>query len=358
MLDKNGNVPKHLAGKPAAPTIYDVARLSGVSKTTVSRVINRDENVRARTRERVEEAIRTLHYQPNTAARHLASQTDMRIGLLYNNPSVSYFSELMIGALESCGRHGAQLIVSKCAPANPEAAREAVRKLADGGLNGMLLTAPLSESEDIIAELHAADIAIVGVATGTFRSDVSCIGIDDKAAAYEMTRYLIDAGHRRIAFIRGHSSHTSSKQRWLGYEAAMSESFGSGAGIVAQGQNSYRSGLIASEDILSHHRDVTAIFAGNDDMASGALSAAHRRGLSVPQDLSVVGFDDTIAATLWPELTTVKQPIFEIGARAIDAIVENVSRTKAGDVPRQKNQLIPHQLVCRESVAPPRAHAA
>ena len=142
-----------------------------------------------------------------TARRSLASQAEARIGLLYNNPSVAYFSEFLIGALDGSGRNGAQLVVDKCEAGNSEAAADAVRKLIKGGLNGMVLTAPISESSELIAELIEEGISIVAVATGHFRGEVTCCGIDDYAASHEMAEYLIKLGHRRIGFVKGHPGH-------------------------------------------------------------------------------------------------------------------------------------------------------
>jgi LacI family transcriptional regulator len=341
--------------KATAATIYDVAKYARVSKTTVSRVVNGEAKVRPETVAEVRKAIKALRYHPNKAARSLASQTEARIGLLYNNPSVAYFSELLIGALEGSGRHGAQLVVDKCEVGNLKAAHDAVFNLVKGGINGMILTAPLSQSTELIQKLTAEEIAIVGVATGRFRSDVCCVGIDDFQAAYEMTEYLIGLGHKRIGFVKGHPDHTSSRQRYQGFTTAIRDA---GAKVetpvVMQGFNSYRSGLEAAEKMLGQDRRVSAIFAGNDDMASGVLSVAHRNRLNVPQDISVVGFDDTIAGSIWPELTTIRQPIYEIGLTAIDVLVRNIRLCRAGERPECQNHLIPHQLIVRESSAPPR----
>jgi LacI family transcriptional regulator len=338
-----------------AATIYDVANYAGVSKTTVSRVVNGEVCVRPETRALVHKAIKALRYLPNKAARNLASQTEARIGLLYNNPSVAYFSELLVGALEGSGRHGAQLVVDKCEIGNPMAASEAVRNLIRGGINGMILTAPLSHSTDVIQILKEEGIAIVGVATGKFRSDICCVGIDDFKAAYEMANYLIGLGHRKIGFVKGHPNHTSSKQRFLGFSAAMHDAADKvEEPIIAQGFNSYRSGLEAGYKFFSQGCSVTAIFASNDDMASGILSMAHRHGLSVPHDVSVVGFDDTIAGSVWPEMTTIRQPISDIGAAAVDVIVQNIHISRTGAKPKQQNYLIEHTLIVRESSAPPR----
>lgn len=341
--------------RTSAATIYDVARRVGVSPMTVSRVVNGESNVREATRAAVQKAMRELQFRPNKAARSLAGATEIRMGLLYNNPSVAYFTEFLMGALEGSGRNGAQLVVDKCKIGDPTAALAAVRTLVKGGINGMILTAPMSESAELIAEMKAAGIAIVGIATGSFSGDVTCVGIDDFRAGYDMTKYLIGLGHRRIGFIKGHPSHSSSRLRFAGFEAAMRDA---GAKVdkprVAQGFYSYRSGMMAADELLSGKVLPTAIFASNDDMASGAMSVAHRKGLDVPKDVSVVGIDDTSASSLWPALTTVRQPISDIASTAVDVLIQTLSDLRAGRESEYHNMVVPHVLVERESAAPPR----
>lgn len=332
-------------------TIYDVAKRAKVSKTTVSRVLNGEASVSQQTRAQVKKAMKALHYMPNKAARNLASKSEMRIGLLYNNPSVAYFSELLIGALDGCGRRGVQLVVDKCEVSDPAAARKAIDALVQSGIGGMLLTAPISSSLDIIRALHRKGVMSVAVATGRPRTDITCVGIDDYAAAREMTAYLIAQGHRSIGFVKGHPGHSSSLRRYDGFRAAMREAgLSISPSLIAQGENSYRSGLFAGEEILSRSPRPTAIFASNDDMASAVMSVAHRSGLTIPQDLSVVGFDDTIAGSIWPALTTIRQPIFDIGAKAIDVLVQDIHALRAGTTPKVQCHLIPHSLIIRESV--------
>ena len=341
--------------RTSAATIYDVAQRAGVSPMTVSRVVNGESNVREVTRAAVQKAMRELQFRPNKAARSLAGAAESRVGLLYNNPSVAYFTEFLMGALEGSGRNGAQLVVDKCTISDQEAAAAAVRNLVKSGINGMVLTAPMSENSELIAELKSLGIAMAGVATGAFRGEITCVGIDDCRAAQDMTKYLIGLGHKRIGFIKGHPSHTSSKQRLLGFETAMHDA---GAKVekplIAQGFYSYRSGMEAAEELLSVRVLPTAIFASNDDMASGAMSVAHRKGLDVPRDLSVVGFDDTIAGSLWPALTTIRQPIHDIASTTIDVILQNLRDLRADREPEYRNHLVPHLLVERESAAPPR----
>jgi len=343
------------AKRTNAATIYDVAKRAGVSPMTVSRVVNGEANVRESTRVGVQKAMRELQFRPNRAARSLAGAAETRIGLLYNNPSVAYFMEFLMGALEGAGRNGVQLVVSKCRISDHDAAVAAVRDLIKGGVNGMVLGTPISDSSALIAELKNQGVSPVGVATGAFRGELTCVGIDDHRATYDMTRYLIGLGHRRIGFIKGHPSHSSAAHRLMGFEAAMRDA---GNKVdkprVAQGYFSYRSGLEAAEELMSARIPPTAIFASNDDMASGAMSMAHRRGLNVPRDLSIVGFDDTTASSLWPALTTVRQPISDIASMAIDLIVKNLRDLRSGREPEYRNIIVPHLLVERESAAPPR----
>jgi len=342
--------------RTSAATIYDVARRVGVSPMTVSRVVNGEANVRKVTREAVQKAMRELQFRPNKAARSLAGASEIRIGLLYNNPSVAYFTEFLMGALEGSGHNGAQLVVDKCKIGDPAAAIAAVRTLVKGGINGMILTAPMSESTELITEMKNAGIAIVGIATGSFTGEITCVGIDDFRAGYDMTRYLIGQGHRRIGFIKGHPSHSSSRLRLAGFEAAIRDA---GAKVdkprVAQGFYSYRSGMMAADELLTGKTLPTAIFACNDDMASGALSVAHRKGFNVPKDVSVVGVDDTTAVSLWPALTTIRQPISDIATNAVEVLIQTVSELRAGRVPECQNIVLPHLLVERESAVPPLA---
>jgi LacI family transcriptional regulator len=175
-------------------------------------------------------------------------------------------------------------------------------------------------------------------------------------AMREMTLYPIEQGHSRIAFIKGQPTQTASGQRLAGFEAAMEESgIEVDPALVVQGYFSYKSGLEAAEKLLARKRLPTAIFASNDDMAAAAISVAHRRGLDVPNDLSVVGFDDTpVATTVWPELTTIRQPIAAMAEAAINLLLHKIRRPKDRHAQAAVDHLVPYVLVKRDSVAPPR----
>jgi LacI family transcriptional regulator len=256
------------------------------------------------------EAVRALNYRPNPAARVLAGARDTRIAIIYSNPSASYLSEMLVGALDGSHRTASQLVLDRWDNLKPAAEKAAAQRLSEG-IAGVILPPPLCESKAIAAAFAAEGVPAVALATGRAREDVSCVRIDDFHAAREMTLHLIAEGHSRIAFIKGQPTQTASAQRLAGFEAAMEESgLEIDPSLVVQGFFSYKSGLEAAEKLLARKRIPTAIFASNDDMAAAAISVAHRRALDVPGDLSVVGFDDTpIATTVWPELTTIRQPI-------------------------------------------------
>jgi LacI family transcriptional regulator len=336
-------------------TIEDVARAAGVSAMTVSRVMNGGRNVRESTRVAVLEAVERLNYAPNTAARSLAAGSADHIGLLYANPSAAYLSQFLIGALEAARRAGCHLVIESCESETPDEQAEVTRRFATSEVQGVILPPPLSESIPIMSELAEAGIPVVTVAMGLPQEDSLNVRINDFEAAAEMTRHLLALGHREIAFIKGHPNHIASHDRERGFRSALEA-----AGLdpdearVEQGYFTYRSGLAATENLLGAPNPPTAIFASNDDMAAAAVSVAHRRGLAVPADLSVVGYDDTsLATTIWPELTTVNQPIAAMAEAALELLLNDI-RTRRADVPRKfTERVLDHSLIIRESSGPP-----
>lgn len=337
-----------------APTIADVARMAGVSPMTVSRVINADANVRETTRAAVHAAIGALNYAPSRAARSLAGAVQLRIGMLYSNPSAAYLSEFLVGGLDQAGRSDLQLVVEKCASEDPELG--AVMRLVQSGVDGIILPPPLCDSAPVYDALLAAGIPVVVVATGRAPDQMGSVRIDDFGAARAITAHLIGLGHTRIGFIAGHPNLSASLERAEGYRAALAA-----AGIafdpqlVAPGLFTYRSGLDAAEQLLDRTEAPSAIFASNDDMAAAAVAVAHRRGLDVPGDLTVCGFDDSaIATTIWPELTTIHQPIADMARAAVELLVEAMRARRGGREGEARHLLLPYTLVRRQSDAAPR----
>ena len=336
-------------------TIEDVARAAGVSAMTVSRVINHGKNVRESTRASVREAIERLNYSPNTAARSLAAGQATHIGLLYANPSAAYLAQFLIGALHAARSAGVHLVIESCESDDADEQAEVTRRFATSDVEGVILPPPLSESQPIMAELDSMGIPVVTVAMGAPRADSLNVRIDDHAAAMEMTRYLLDLGHRNIGFIKGHPNHVASHDRYRGFCDALTE-----AGIdcdkapAEQGYFSYRSGLIAGERLLARAECPTAIFASNDDMAAATISVAHRMGLAVPDDVSIVGFDDTALATsVWPELTTVKQPISAMAEAALELLMADLRSHEAGTARKFTERVLSHAMIIRESSRAP-----
>jgi len=332
-------------------TIHDVARHAGVSPMTVSRVINSETNVRDETRAKVNASIKALRYSPNLAARSLASADTVHIGFLYANSTAAYLSELLLGSLKQSGLSGCQLVLEQCDDLETE--RKAIQRMVAGGVDGVILPAPLCDSEDALKTVVSAGIPSVLVTAGRPAPGFPAVSVNDFEAAREMTRYLLSLGHRRIGFINGHPGHSASAQRFRGYMEGMTEAgLEVGADQVAQGFFTYRSGLEAAERLLTNSFNPTAIFASNDDMAAATMAVAHRKGLDVPHDLSVAGFDDTPLATMiWPELTTVRRPISDMAREAVRLLIAQV-RAKRHGVPQPvEHKIMNFTLVKRGSSA-------
>ena len=337
-----------------AATINDVAKRAGVSPMTVSRVINNEDSVRPATRERVNEAIAALNYSPNQAARSLAGAHPIRIGLLYSNPSAAYLSEFLVGSLDYASRANVQLIVEKCDPGEHET--EVAERLIRDGVDGIVLPPPLCDSTELHAVLRRAEALAVVVASGHPPAGFSAVSIDDHRAAFEMTRHIARLGHRRIGFITGNPNQTASERRLEGYRDALAAAgLPADDALVEQGLFTYRSGLDAAEQLLGLADPPSAIFASNDDMAAATVAVAHRRGLDVPSDLTVCGFDDTaLSTTIWPELTTIHQPITDMSLAAVEQLVREIRARRSGSPEAPVHRQLDFTLVRRQSDAAPR----
>jgi LacI family transcriptional regulator len=333
-------------------TIHDVARHAGVSPMTVSRVINSESNVREETRAKVAASVKALHFSPNLAARNLASAGSIHIGVYYTSSTAAYLSELLLGSLEQSSLSGCQLVLEQCEDIESE--RKALQRLIAGGVDGVILPPPLCDSENALNTIRSAGIPAVLVTSGRPAPGFSAVSINDFEAAREMTRHLLSLGHRRIAFINGHPGHTASGQRFRGYMEGMTEAGAEvGADQVAQGFFTYRSGLDAAERLLTSGFNPTAIFACNDDMAAATIAVAHRKGLDVPRDLAIAGFDDTPLATMiWPELTTVRRPIADMAREAVRLLIEQVRAKRSGKPQPTEHKLLKFTLVKRQSSGP------
>ena len=313
-------------------TINDVAARAGVSIKTVSRVINNEPSVRPATRKKVMDAVEELHYQPNLAARNLAGTRSYTIALIYDNPNAYYVIDMQNGILEACKARGYELLIH---PSNSksETVNDELRALVEHSkVAGVVLTPPFSETQSVIDEVKKLGLDYVRiVSSGAAEGDEeNCIQVDDTAAAYDITKHLIEHGHKRIGFLCGGEEHISTHGRLDGYKEALQQ-----AGIsidpelIVAGEYSFDSGVSGAKHLLETDTPPTAIFASNDEMAAGALFAARLMHIEIPQQLSIVGFEDSpFSRQTWPKLTTAHQPNNEI-AKCAAALVLNKARSKS-----------------------------
>ena len=336
-----------------AITMKMVADRAGVSPMTVSNVINGRNKVQATTRRAVLDAIQELGYQPNLAAQALASATPMRVGLLYHNVQNAFVSALLVGALSGATRMGAQLIIRPYDVLNMEAAGAELEALVRSGANGVLLPPPLCELVDRSDIPERIRVPMIALSPGDELRQLPSFRIDDFAAARDITRHLLSMGHRRIGFIRAPATLLIRRTRFDGFCAALAEAgISPDPDLVADGTLSFDSGLAAASALLGQPDRPTAIVSSNDDLAAAVVSVAHRKGLHIPDDLSVVGFDDSpIAVKIWPALTTVRQPIVDIAEQGISALIDHLRNTSQPEAPTA--HYLPYTIIHRESVSRP-----
>jgi LacI family transcriptional regulator len=347
------NLPS--TSKKSAVTVHDVARHAGVSSMTVSRVVN-GTKVRETLREKVVTAIEDLNYVPNLAARAARSGA-FRIGVLFSNPRSSNLGDFLMGAFSQSGRDGSQLDIEPIAAHRDPI--DAVRTLLARGVDGMILPPPLCDSLEALDLLWQAKVPAVSFATADPRSHSSAVLIDDFEGARALAGHLIALGHREIAFIRGDARHSPALRREEGFRAAMAQAgLQLNASWLLQGDFSYRSGLEAGKALLDRPLDErpTAIFASNDDMAAAVTAIALGQGIRIPADLSIAGFDDTpIASLLWPQLTTVHQPIAEMASTAVEIVTDTLRQRRAsaaGATPAIRHHVALFELKKRGSTGP------
>jgi len=333
-------------------TITDVAKKAGVSMKTVSRVLNNEPNVAEKTRQKVKAIANELRYSPNLAARGLATSKSYLIALIYDNPSPNYISHIQRGAIDACREAGYHLVVEPLTLESGDASEEkanAIRAVLDRlPVDGVVLTPPLCDSQSILDTLAELNIRCVRVAPKN-RGQDPFVGMDDETAAYQMTQYLLEQGHEKIGFVKGHADHAATYLRFDGFNRAMKDAdLEVREDLVVQGDFSFESGGRAAKHLLSLDKGKrpTAIFASNDDMAAAVISVAGQFGVVVPSELSVCGFDDTpLARVIWPALTTVRQPIYRMG---YDAAKQLVSRPEDAV---EIDQILDFEIKLRDSVS-------
>jgi len=352
--------------------IEDVAAAAGVSMKTVSRVLNREPNVREDTRVRVQSAVDKLKYTPSLSARSLAGNKSYLIALLYNNPSANYLMEIMGGVLEACELEQYSMMncpleiefagceYSAGCEADPSSMMNCPliideRKLiasfeslvARSQPDGVVLTPPITDSPALLKRLAELEIPYASISPK--QQSRGGVDMNETRAAADMVDHLVSLGHRRIAHIVGHPAHGASGWRLTGYRQGLEKAgLRFDSELVVPGEFSFESGVLAAEKLFSLRKRPTAVFAANDDMAAGVIRVALEHKLRVPEDVSVCGFDDTpMSRYIFPALTTVHQPAHDMGRLATLELLASIRTPESGRMLH-----IPYALEVRRSTGP------
>jgi len=335
------------------PTINDVARLAGVSKKTVSRVINRSPLLNADTRAKVEAVIANLGYVPNSQARALALRRNFLIGLIHDNPNAQMVMNVQTGILEAIRDTEFELIVRPIDRGASTMLADIRDFLERQRPHGVMILPPVSENEMVAELCREVGVRYVRMGSSVLDAPEHMVASNDADTVAEAVRYLITLGHRRIGLIAGPHGFRSAHERRRGFENALAEAgLKLPRSLIADGTYTFESGLAAADRLLDLSPRPTAIFASNDEMAAATMHAAAKRGLCVPDDLSIIGFDDTaIAAHIWPPLTTVHWPIISM---ARSAALKLLADFFGDDQAVEEPSLFHSTLIHRASVAPPR----
>ncbi|WP_244374169.1 LacI family DNA-binding transcriptional regulator [Streptomyces griseorubiginosus] len=337
-----------------APVMADVARLAGVSHQTVSRVLHDHPNVRAATRDRVLAAVRELGYRPNAAARTLATRRTRTLGVISFNTTLYGPACMLYGIEQAARQHEYFVTVAAVGTLDRRSVLDAVDRLRDQGVEGIIVIAPQTSAIAALANVPS-DVPLVAVGCGTHAA-LASVAVDNEAGAELATNYLLDLGHRTVHHLVGPRSWLDAQEREAGWRGTL-EKRGAAvpeplAGVDWTARTGYELGRRVATD-----PDVTAVFCANDHMALGLLRALQQAGLRVPEDISVVGFDDMPETEYFgPSLTSVRQDFDELGRRALRLLIEIVGDPDAGLQMADETHhiVIPPTLVVRTSATRPR----
>jgi len=324
-------------------TINDVARLAGVSKKTISRVINNSPNVMEETRAQINAIIKQTGFSPNPQARGLAFRKSFLIGLIYDNPNAEFIVNIQDGALEALRGSGFELIVHPCDRRSPRFVADIAQFVERQKLHGAILLPPISENVELIRSIRDKACRVVSLASVKIDGASHSVISSDREASTEAALHLAAMGHKRIAVISGPIGHRSAKERLEGFVDGMRmRGLNIPPEFIIGGGYTFESGLQAAEMLLSVRNRPTAIFACNDEMAAGVYQAAYRMGISIPDKLSVVGFDDSpLALRLCPPLTTIRFPVRLMARLAATQIISREDEETQPEVAF----VVPHLII-------------
>jgi LacI family transcriptional regulator len=335
-------------------TINDIARLAGVSKKTVSRVINQSPFVREETRARIDAVIQQIGYTPDPQARGLAFRRSFLIGLVYDNPNAQYIVNSQEGVLDALRGSGFELVVHPCDRLSEDFVPGVRRFVERQKLHGVILLPPVSEDQALARALEEIDCQFVRLASVRLDNTPRMIVSSDREATAEAATYLEALGHCRIGFIAGPTHHRSAHERKGGFMDALEKrGLTLPPELIVEGAFTFESGVACGEALLARRPRPTAIFASNDEMAAGVYKAAFRLKIAIPDELSVIGFDDSpVASRLSPALTTIRLPIRDMARLAASKLLP-AAGARGEVVSGGVSRIVPH-LVVRDSTQAPR----
>ncbi len=327
-------------------TIYDVAREANVSMATVSRVVNGNPNVKPTTRKKVLEAIDRLGYRPNAVARGLASKKTTTVGVIIPDISSIFYSELARGIEDIATMYKYNIILSN-SDQNTDKELHLLNTMLGKQVDGIVFMG--GNITDVhVEEFKRSPVPIVLAASVEEQAQTPSVNINYEQAIYDSVQLLVEKGHKRIAFVSGPMSEPINSVRKLaGYKRALEEAgIAFDDALVAEGDYSYDSGIEALAHLLEQSDKPTAVIAATDEMALGVIHGAQDRGVSIPEDLEVIGFDNTrLSLMVRPQLTTVVQPTYDIGAVAMRLLTKLMNKEQVDD------QIVelPHRIEERQS---------
>jgi LacI family transcriptional regulator len=327
-------------------TIYDVAREASVSMATVSRVVNGNANVKPSTRKKVLEAIEKLGYRPNAVARGLASKKTTTVGVIIPDISSIFFAELARGIEDIATMYKYNIILSN-SDQNKEKELHLLNTMLGKQVDGIVFMGG-SITEDHVEEFKKSPVPIVLAATIEESKQTPSVNIDYVQASFDAVKGLLEKGHKDVAFITGPINDNVNREKKLeGYKKALeSEGIPYREEFVVEGDCFYDSGIEAFELLNNLDTPPTAVFVATDEMALGVIHSAQDQGKSIPQDLEVIGFDNTRLATMVrPQLTSVVQPTYDIGAVAMRLLTKYMNKEKVED----HIVVLPHRIEYRQS---------
>lgn len=335
------------------PTIYDVAKVAEVSIATVSKVINKTGRISEETIKKVEKVMEELDYQPSVVASALTGKQTYTIGMIIPDLANPHFAEVARGVEDRASQLGYNMII--CSTDNDlEKEEKYILLLNQKSVDGIIVATGARHTSSL-KQLIQRKIPVVLLSRDLPSLKVDAVLLDDFLGGYQATSHLLSLGHEKIAMITEDLHYSSTSERVRGYKQAMED-----AGLTCEDRFIWIADFTmegakwTAERLLASDDPPTAIFTSNDLLAMGALQAAREAHLSIPDDLSIVGFDDTILAKLVdPSLTTVRQPNKEMGQAVMDLLVEEIRQEKRG---KRKVVLMP-ELVIRNSTTKPRARS-